>query len=908
MTILNKYINDTAFSVKIGKDFFALLLEVRGDMLRAATADDAVWVEFTVAEYERYTTLTICDWQGIADRSGVSLHVSVPFDGPLHLTELDYMTTCSRRKDIFQLDWLSPSKHFGVNPAGGIAVFEADSDEEHDETLLHIWVEQGQPHPSSGGSWDLEYARNWLVDWQETFGQHSQMVVNAESLEELYNLVPYAEKAGIDEIYIFTNTWRPDLFWPMTDVNWALNKKVFPNGRADLRAYSDFLAEKGIRLALHYVSGGFGLHDPVYVGSKPHPELAAWGTGSVHIDLAQDLATFAVTPGAGMVWPLHERGHFADMVIQVGDELIVPEKTLIQPDGSWVLTDCQRGAYDTVATTHGQGSAVKFLVVPYAQNFVPDNNSDLLYEVADNFASLLNECNVAHAEFDGAEIHCYDGSYGYIKFAQRIYEKMDHAISGHDSSASAPRCFFEYRFKSTQQVLRGSCGFTHGDWLVPFQIDSASRPASTLLDANFFLSQGHWGGAMGISKPEPMFGITTDMLAAHGLTDRLLDTLQDWKIACQKFTVEQHQLIEASLSVPDCPMPEASHHRVADTVYTAKASGEDYELVPVRVMTRAQGDIKWQLGQEYGPLSPHQFVRLGESLRLVNPFVGQSPEFVLRVLPAYDREASSIPLSALSSEENAIFDEKDFFVEGNQPATVRCETSVLGNIELLPPDFEGLLQGSNSDTAPGYHVRDLPSHTLRVDLSSHRGLGIELEGDASGALVLVQLEGRGCRDYVVPVDFEGTRYVEIPCGEVSWARDDWGWRMGTKTMDYARVAQCRIGLGMVPEGSTVSVRVKKLTALAENHQPLENPCILINDTSLQIEGSVPTGHYLVYKGGDAVDVYDPNWHRVQQLRVSLNSLQANQGENVVKVETLSQCACPWLELQFLVKDMPVVLG
>ena len=70
------------------------------------------------------------------------------------------------------------------------------------------------------------------------------MVVNAESLQELYDMVPFAERAGIDEIYLFTPTWRPDAFWPITDLNWALNKKVFPNGREDLRAYSDHLAEK----------------------------------------------------------------------------------------------------------------------------------------------------------------------------------------------------------------------------------------------------------------------------------------------------------------------------------------------------------------------------------------------------------------------------------------------------------------------------------------------------------------------------------------------------------------------------------------------------------------------------------------------------------------------------------------
>jgi len=877
-----------------------LLPDVQGDVLRAATADGAVWVAFALAEHDRYTTLTIESWQGIADRPGMSLHVTAPADRPLQFTELDYMGSFSEREGVRRISWLSPSKHFGVNPPGAFALFEAESDEEHDETLLHIWVNENQPHPNTGGAWDLDYTRQWLADWQATFGKRSQMVVNGESLQELYDLVPYAEKANIDEIYIFTNTWRPDPFWPMTDVNWALNPKVFPNGRADLRAYSDHLAERGIRLALHYVSGGIGLYDPVYVGSHPHSDLAAWGCGTLKVTLEAESTNLLVAPDAGMTWPLSERRHLADTVLRVGDELIVPGKMDVLADGSWLLSGCERGAYNTAAAAHGADRAVRFLVVPYAQNFVPDNSSDLLTEIADNYASLLNECRITHAEFDGAEIHCYDGNYGYIKFAQRIYEKMDHGISGHDSGASAPRCFFEYRFKSTQQALRGKCGFTHGNWLVSFQVDSASRPASTMLDANFFLSQGHWGGAMGISKPEPMFGVTTQMLATHGQTEALLGTLHDWKEACQQLTDAQHALIEDSLGVSNWPMPEASNHRVSDTVYAVERRDDGYELVPTRVMTRERGDIKWQLGQEYGPLSPRQFLRPGEAVELSNAFDAQRPSFVLRVLPAYDSTLEAVPASAVSVDAESVFDDKDFFVEGNEASSV----SAVGcdNIDLTPSAFAGLLSAENSSPEAIYHVRDLTEYPLRVDLSANRGLSIELEGDGSGALVLVQLEGKGCRDYVIPIDFEGARTVEIPCGEVSWARADWGWRMGTKTMDYAKVAQCRIGLGMVPANRQVSVRIRRMTALAEQPVPLKDPVVTINDTSLQIAGSVDTGNYLVFDGTDAVDVFDPNWHHVGQLDVPVNDLAAEFGMNSVSVQAATG---PWMELQMMTWGTPM---
>ena len=119
--------------------------------------------------------------------------------------------------------------------------------------------------------------------------------------------------------------------------------------------------------------------------------------------------------------------------------------------------------------------------------------------------------------------------WGYRKFATRVYENLDHPVTAHDSSGSAPRCNFEYRLNSTRKLLAGTCPFTHGNWSAPVQLASPSRVASTLLDANFVLSQGHLGGAMGLCKPEPMFAVSDRALRAHGLSERLIQTLLDWK-------------------------------------------------------------------------------------------------------------------------------------------------------------------------------------------------------------------------------------------------------------------------------------------------------------------------------------------------------------------------------------------
>ncbi len=891
-----------------GGERFSLLPEWRGDILRAAVHDGSVRVDFAVSAKERYTTFTLCDWQGVADQPGASLHVHLPADGKLYLTELDYMTSYSRRQEVRQLDWLSPARHFGVNPPGAFAVFAAETDAEHDEALLHLWVNEGQPHPRGVGDWNLATARNWLGAWQKKFASRSQMVVNAGSLPELYDLIPYAEKADIDEIYIFTNTWRPDPFWPVGDVNWAMNKNVFPNGRADLRAYSDYLGACGMRLNLHYVSGGFGQEDPVYVGSAPHPDLAAWGTGGLAAAVDAEQNIIQVTEATGLDAPAFKRGHFSALLVQIGNEIVAPEEHVLDDDGKLLLTRCARGKFLTRAASHAKGETVKFLVTPYGINFVPDNDSELLYEVADNFASLLNDCNIAHAEFDGAEIHCYNGNYGYVKFAQRIYERTDHAITSHDSSGSAARCFFEYRFKSTQKLFKGSCHFTHGNWLVPMQVDSPSRPASTLLDAQFFLSQGHYGGAMGISKPEPMFGVTTEMLTTHGLTGAFFDLLRHWKEAARRLTDEQHELIEHSLGAADWPMPEASHHRVADTVYAvaADAAGE-LALVPTQVMCRDQGDIKWTLGQEFGTIAPRQFVQAGQTLVLNNRFGPQTPGFLIRVMPAFDPEAAAIIVDQAVAASAGAFEDKDFFVEGNTSASDSGRDAPAENINLRTNQEPVVLKGRNDRAEDLYNVRNLPEWEFRGDLSGHPGLAVEMDGDGSGALVVVQLAGKGCRDFVVPVDFHGRKTVVVPGGELSWYRADWGFRMGTKCMDYSQVKTCRLGLGMIPAESSVSVKVHNVVALRARPAALENPIVQFNDQTLTVSGTIATGHYLHYAGSDTVAVYDLNWHKIKDLPATRRGLPVAKGRTRIAVMDSGQTN-PWLECQFIVKDEPMRTG
>jgi hypothetical protein len=890
--------------------------------LVARSADGAQAVIFAVHAGTKHVALRIAELTGLSADPGVSLQFEMNANARVRVTELDYMTRVQNEQRGVKVRWEWLWHRVAGEPLGGFAVYAKQDDADEDETLLRIWVEEKLPHPKVDGEWTVERARKWVADWQRMFADRSQMILEGESIEELRAGIPFAEKAQIKEIYLFTQTWRTDNFWPGSNGNVHINRMIFPNGEDDLRAFSEFVKSKGMRLNLHYVSGGIGRTDPTYVGSKPDRRLAGWVRGTL-AKAAEPAATVLVLqPPAGANYPPDHPHFFEHNHVRIEDEIVVVGSFEKTPDGTWLLKNCKRGQFQTKAAAHAAGAESQGIVVPYGQNYVPDNDSTLLDEIAAGFAGLINRCSIGHTEYDGAEIHCYNGRWGYIKFATKVYERLDHPVTAHDSSGSAPRCNFEYRLNSTQRVLRGRCPFTHGNWSAPVALASPSRVASTVLDANFVLSQGHLGGAMGLCKPEPMFAVSDRMLKAHGLTDRLLETLLSWKAVSRLLTDEQRAKIDASFGRPTSRLPERSHHVVSSVVQTVRKTADGYAIVPVCVMTRKSGDIKWQQGQEHGALSPRQFIKPGQELALENPFAAQPAKFIVRVLWAFAPQAQAVPLKDARGKTAAAIRASDLFTAGND-GQAAARTGTGANLLLQPPaksiripdtsalktivtDEGGALRltAENTGAKESWELKQLLEWNCGVDMTCSRGIGMRVTGDGSGAILIVQIPGR---DYVVPLDFTGPREIEIPNGEVAWADGGWGWRMETKRADYAHVRWCRLGFAYLPAGRKASVLVEGLKALSEIPAPLENPVIHTGRGTLTVKGSVASGQYLQYEGGATAAVFDENWNKIRDVPAAKNEYMMPAGWAPVSVSTTQAAPPPWLEVQFMTEGEPMVV-
>ena len=917
------------------------------NVLKCSCANGTQSVYFQVTPRKRYCRFKLVKLEGIPTTSVLTLHFGLNTTGNAKAFDTDYMTFVVGKggpenddiehahhnalvtrtvsdNDIqvqFEFIW---NRH-PDNPLGSFALYAPLDDDDEDDIILEIWANEGLPHPMVDDPWTCERAKQWVADWQKIFAERNLMMLEGTSLEELYEGAEWARKAGCNEVYLFTNSWRHG-FMTHNEFNWELRSDIYPNGESDMRAYSDCLWKNGIRLSIHYVSGGLGAEDPMYV-VKPDDRLAGYGEFELVSEIGEADTTIRVRPLNGLELPyrvddtnaylrmpgMHLR-MFDFHAVRIGNEIIQVGAFLDTDTDTWTLANCVRGT-NTVVSAHKTDEQVKGLITAYGRMKLPENDSTLLEEVAKGYAGLLNRCRIWHAEYDGCEIHNYTGNWGFQKFAALVYQNVDHPITAHDSGAVVPKCHIEHRLNSTRKLMEGHCSYTHGSYSVPFALDSNSRPAVNKLDTHYTLSQGYKGGALGIAKPEPMFGVRPRDLDAHGQIDELLEILRNWREVAANLTAEQRQLIEDSFQyLPD--RYERSKHLASRNVFVARKTGEKLSVVPTTVMTRKVGDPLWIHGQEHGAIPPKQYVKLDGSLTLENPNAEQTPGFVIRLAQNYDYDMPT--RSVFEFEEVAgKAEELEHLFEAGNVADQGMEKLAIDCNMLLDPTqdaFSGQSLTSVKVTKDGYvfeaanpvdseffEAYKLPTFNCRANMANHRGIGMTIEGDGSGAIFAIQIAGR---DYVVPIDFTGEKYIEILNGEASWHEERWGWRMATKHTRYSMVTFFRTGFCRIPAGTSARIKVRDIKLLKEIEAPLRELTISNSSGELKIRGDISTGDYIEYDGAGTAVIYDANFHPRQTAEVENNTFVARPGYDTYRFSADRQA---WIEVQLFTEGEPVVV-
>lgn len=829
---------------------------------------------------------------------------------------LDYMGRNDSDARRLQLTWPYLWNPNPADPLGAFAIVRSGlSDEARDGALADIWAEGTLPHPEIGEPWTRAAVERWVDMYHEKFARLSETTLSAANPAELYQLSEWLADTGCRRVYLHTDTWRAE-YWPRKRSFVALNPAVFPGGRDDLKAYRRFLNQRGVLLRLHNVSAGIGLQDPEFVlGDRVDSRLATWVQGRLEEAVTGDATEIRFRPNPDSSFPhIRLETHWNLKRFRIGAEVLEVGEIHDADQPVWRLRSVKRGFGGTPASLHLASTPAAGLLCTYGQNYVPDNQSSLLPEMAVRYATLINEAELDHQHYDGAEIHMHLEPWGFDKLSSLVASRVGRATTTSTSGGRPTKWNFELNFSRIRRLRE------LGYWgaAIPVLLDG-HRNASSLLDAHFEIGSRLLRPArrLGFFKPEPMFGVTFAALQGHGLMPEYVELFRHWTKAIGGIGERETAWLREHLKPVQSKLRQRGHHEQGWDVPVLVKGADGFALVPTRVLVREGMDAPWLTGQEFGPVGPRQYVLPGEAIRLHNPHPAQPPGLILHVLPALRRSsAGGAAAVAVARQDDTLADYQTGTVShpalptvSSAPATTlwsaKSSVTAAGDTRLVVDAGAIELSAENPSGEAIWEEQQLPSWACAVPLGGRRGLHLDIVGDGSGAVLVCQLHGRGVRDYVVKIDFKGPRQFTIPNGEAAWTAACWGWRFDAHHFDYdAAVTRVNVGFGYIPARCRAKVVVRRLELMDNVVAPLRDAAVHVGSGVLRTRGEVLPGEYLTYSAETGVQVTDANWKFLRTLDFAVERWVASSGPVEVRVEAASAPDQPWLELQVTTRGEP----
>lgn len=808
------------------------------------------------------------------------------------------------------------------NPFGGFALQCPQNNAEHDDNLIEVWVnEKTLPKPAIMEKWTVQRAAKWYKGWLKFSNDIRRITIHGESLEELIYLADFAKKEELNRIKLFTHTWRGD-YMPATH-HLAINSKIFPNGESDFKKFTDYLSLNNMQLDLHTVSMSISDNDKTLLRGPngPDPRLAHWFKGKLVKPFRKGDRELYVRPAPGYEMPMKVGigpgtypGFFNLSTISIGSEFCSAYEVANTDKEIWTFkVHTYRGHLNSKEVDHVVGAEVTGYLRPYSQCFTANNNTNLIDELANGYGNFCNNHGVDHIELDGLEVRAVDG-YGEAKFGLLLYQALDHYTTSGSSTGGPMPFHIEYWFKETHS--KGSSSTSVG---MPISLERTGRRATNPYEVHVAVARhvALGSGVGGLTKPQPMFDLTKEMLDTHGLSDRFVKQLRLWRQISGNLSEKQKDVITKSYV-------GTYLHPKTEVVYKPQMVNGQLEILPMSLLSRPGVDSGWGTGQEFGPICVWQFVKVGEKVTVENRFDSQEPEFVIHVMPALvNKRISSAGIT--SGKIDKVTEGYDIGAGLEKSLTIKGLAKDL----ILQPELKQILNKGDhefSSTKDGLEIsyhnergtlyterKNLPHWVTKANSNNARGVGLTVSGDGSGAILLIQLKGHGVADYIVPLDFKGKRDIVIPISIASWSDARWFWTMpvGHMAHEYP-IAQVGLAMGRVPGNTKATATVSNLRLLAEEPAALINPTLNIGKGSLQIKGSIKSDQYIWYTGGNDVGVYDLNWNQVTRLPVVKRDFIATaKGQDMsYEVQSEGQGDKPQLGVQIFTsgKPMQITMG
>ena len=568
-----------------------------------------------------------------------------------------------------------------------------------------------------------------------------------------------------------------------------------------------------------------------YVSPVPDKRLDAFRTFSLAEPVGPDATEILVnesTKGMSTVTGFFEHN---SVVLHLDDELVTFGAVSQEPP--WRFGQVSRGAFGTKAASHEKGTNARHLKECFGL-FVPDPESTLLEEIAENHAEIVNSCG-----FDGMYLDAIDGSsilrgpdecwYWASKFVFAIQKRLKKPV-GMEMSAMWHH-FWQYRtrWQAWDYPQRGHKRFidihaesVNGGLLLPlhlgwwnFQAFSPPQVEPTYPDVIEYLGAKLIGWDAGISLTG---AIDPQRLNDVPLFREAVDILR----TCEELrrTNAFDETVRASLRQP----------------------GKEFSLL------RDEAG-KWR----FRPASYDSHVAAFSepwslSWTTENPFENQPLKLRIEALMSagsYD-DPANVVLADLS--DAGAFTGPPRAADGVTAKLIR------GN-GANASEPAGALMASNSEKVArnAAWVRLDRRFDPCLNLRSHQALGVWVEGDRLGEILAVRLESPrhvsygAIADRYIPVDFTGRRQFtlveteSVRWSDYVWNDGKWLYNVYRETIDFGAVESVSIWYNNLPDDREVKCLIGPIKAVPMLPCTVKKPTVTLNDQIIELPIEVQSG-------------------------------------------------------------------
>lgn len=830
---------------------------------------------------------------------------------------------------------------------GAVALWYPETEQVDDEILYQVWVDENLPHPAIDGEWTVPRAKQWVADYIDRFRNYSEIYITGQNLDELKRCVDYASEMKIANVYMHLMTWA-GRYWPEGEDIYQVNPQLFPGGQADFKELCEYAKSKGVGVGIRTLSNGISLNSQEYLGGTSERRLAHFWRGTLVNEIGADADSIVIKSDRTLPTSFvadQFKGKVEKPSIRfalIDDEIVQYSGFDEHADGSITLKVARdrgrklaRGYGPTNAARHEAGAPVKILTGHFRDHVTPDHDSPLFDVIAQRYADFNNRMGLATSSYDGLYLYHFHTGYGASKLPGEVYRRLDHPTWPTTSNVPPRWGYFELDFHSVRKAL-GLDKTTRipQRMTIMLGLHQDHWPAPSPYGHTYAIVPNAVAGFLWCSLQEQSstHEFTADTLKNFGLREHFATAIQRWRKHGPALPdAVKERIFNAYDGSARYPL-QVEHFRFEET-------DGGLDVVPFRPMRRAVGDRGWGYIQEHGPVYTYQYLRPNtRGLRQVeNPYHQQTPEFIIRVMKDFRRDIltgysdrkkggserfykllnqtlGSVTWPAADAAEHATGDQVnhrlmlplDAFDRGKRKPQVDS-----GEMQLeLTLDGARITYDNQSRQARTFDLDDKQKNSVVTwnvssSIQNAKGLGIVITGDGSNALFVIRLRGRGARDFVIPIDFTGKRYIEIPDPQVSWSDARWPITSAWKRWQGHAISSVLAGFVSVPPGTKASVFIEDIQLLPELNSALTNPVIHCGNGTIAIEGVIPSDRYLWYRGGDKVEVYDLNWNSVAELPVTLSDAGVPSGRSDISIRNHNEAGDPWLECQFFVRDNPV---